>query len=384
MTLKNLYCQGSPCGGIISGEAASTGTSSFTVKVTDGVKHSATQSLTLEVDEFQQVLKIVTQSPAGGSTAQLYNFTLAAVGGAPPYQWALVPGAGQLPVGISLVSNGTLSGEPEFDQFTTFRVTVTDTAGTVVTSPTYSLTIYSGGALSVGSTLLPPAMLNQSYSTTLHYAGGTPPYAWNIVDVQREPAAPGDLGAELGSSLMAIGLDFDTEGSIGGTPTQVGVFAIQVQLTDSESPAATANGLVILTVSTTTGFSFETIQLPDATANSLYRTTLVTNAPSTDTVSFYVVNTSEMPSQTAKNSLPPGLQLFSDGLFQGVPLEVGTFPFLVEAQDGLGGVTTQSFSITVKSDYTPSSGCQSAPGVPAFGGLLLLGLGLFPRRRRDS
>jgi len=371
--------------GVISGQAASVGSSSFTVKVTDGVGHSATQSLVLEVDAFNQVLKIVTQSLPGGSTAQLYNFTLAAVGGAPPYQWALATGNGQLPVGINLVSNGTLSGEPEYDQNTTFRVTVTDTAGTVVTSPTYSLTIFSGGTLAVGSTVLPPAMLGQSYSAPLHYAGGTAPYIWTIVDVEREPASPADPGTDLGSSLTSVGLDFDPGGEIDGTPTQVGVFAIEVQLTDSESPAATANGLVLLTITATTGFSFQTIELPSATANSLYRSMLVTNALSTDTVTFYVVNTAQLPTLTSKSTLPPGLQLFSDGLFQGVPLEVGTFPFLVVAQDQTtGGLATQSFSITVNSDYTPSSGCQSAPGASAFGGLLLLGLAGMRRRARRS
>ncbi len=165
-------------------------------------------------------------------------------------------------------------------------------------------------------------------------------------------------------------------------PTQVGVFAILVQVTDGETPPAGAEGLVLLTISATTGFSFQTVSLPSATMNAPYQTVFATNAASTDTVTFQVLDTSLLPTDLAKKTLPPGLALYSDGLIQGVPLEAGTFPFLVEASDGLGGVSTQAFSITVVNNYVPSSGCQSAPGAPALAGLFLLALAGIRRRRR--
>jgi uncharacterized protein (TIGR03382 family) len=368
--------------GIISGQAAQAGTSHFTVEVTDGTRHTATQALTLEVDPFEQSLAIVTQALPGGATARIYDFKLAAVGGIPPYQWAVVSGSGQLPVGVDLTSDGHLTGVPQYDQTTSFKVTVTDSAGTVVTSPLYQLTIFSGGALAVGSTVLPEAALNQPYSTTLHYAGGSGPYSWSIQSIEREPAAAGDQPTQLGSDPSgALGLTFDSAGVLGGVPTQVGVFAISVEVTDSESPAATATGLVLLTVSATTTFQFLTVQLPPASANALYTTTLATNAASTDDVTFEVLNDAQKATTAAKNTLPAGLTLYSSGLIQGVPLESGTFPFLVEAQDGLGGVATQSFTILVLSDVAPSSGCQSAPGAPALAGLLLLALAGMRRRK---
>ncbi len=348
-----------------------------------GLGHSATQSLDLKVDPFEQSLSIVTVNLPGGSTSTLYNFKLAAVGGTPPYQWALDPGTGDLPVGLNLMSIGLLTGVPQFDQTASFRVMVTDANKTVVLSPTYSLTIFSGGTLAVGSTVLPPGAIGQSYSTTLHYAGGVGPYIWTVINVQREPAAPSDPGQQIGS-LDQLGLSFfGDQGEIEGTPTQVGVYAISVQVIDSESPTATADGLVLLTISATTGFSFQTIGLPSATANALYHTNLVTNAPSTQGVTFQLLSTAQLATDSAKDTLPPGLVLYSDGLIQGVPLETGSFPFLVEAQDGLGGIATQSFSIDVASDYTPGSGCQSAPGVPAFAGLFLLLLTRLGRRSRS-
>ena len=139
--------------GLITGQAEAIGSSSFTVKVTDGTGKTSTAVLSITVDLFQQVLTIETGGdlPAG-STGQLYNFTIAAIGGAPPYQWALVPSAGALPAGISLTSAGVLTGEPQYDGATSFQVTVTDAAGTVVTSPVYTLTarVFAAGSLAVG------------------------------------------------------------------------------------------------------------------------------------------------------------------------------------------------------------------------------------------
>ncbi len=369
--------------GVISGQAAQVGTSSFTVKVTDGVGHTAEQSLTLKVDPFEQPLAIVTTGLPGGSTMQMYTFVLAAVGGITPYQWALAPGTGELPVGMNLVSDGSLVGDPQYDQTTSFRVTVTDAMGTVVTSPLYSLTIFSGGTLAVGSTQLPNAVVGTPYSGALHFAGGIGPYLWTVTNIEREPEAPGDPGTPFGSSLQVLGLNFFNDGTIDGTPNQVGVFAITVELTDGEMPAASATGLVLLTISGTTGFSFLTVSLPTADANASYLTTLATNAPASDMVTFEVLNTSLLPTDLAKDTLPPGLVLYSDGSIQGVPLEAGTFSFLVEAFDQTaGGVSTQALSITVTNSFVPSSGCQSAPGGPAFAGLLLLALAGLRHRRR--
>ena len=370
--------------GLITGQAEAVGSSTFTVKVTDGVGHSATEVLSISVNPFDQVLTIETVNPPPASTGQLYNFTIAAVGGVPPYQWALVTPPSTLPPGVSLVSNGTLTGEPQYDGTSNFQVSVTDTIGTTVTSPVYTLTVFAAGTLAVGSTALKPAFLKTTYNDTLHYAGGTPPYTWSLINVVREPGYPGDMGSVLGASLMGIGLGFyPAQGEIEGVPTEVGVFALTVQVTDNEQPPATAQGLVLLTVSSTTSFSFETVTLPPATLNQFYSTTLQTNAPFNDTVSFQVLTTSQIPNDLAKETLPPGLTLYSNGQIQDVPLEAGNFSFLVSATDTQGGVAEQSFSITVTAPpVVKSSGCQSASGAPALAGLLLLALTQVRRRRR--
>ncbi len=158
-----------------------------------------------------------------------------------------------------------------------------------------------------------------------------------------------------------LGLSFFGDGEIEGMPTQVGVYAISLELSDGEMPAAHAEGLVLLTISATTGFSFTTVTLPSAQANSPYQTPFATNAPSTDTVTFQVLDTSLLPTDLAKKTLPPGLVLYSDGLIQGSARE-RELPVPGRSLDSLGGVATQAFSITVVNNYVPSSGCQSAPG----------------------
>ncbi len=369
--------------GLITGQAVSAGASSFTAKVTDGVGHSSTEVLSLNVDPFNQTLTVETAGLPAGSTGQIYNFPIAAVGGVPPYQWALVASSGSLPTGINLLSNGLLNGEPQYDGSTSFSATVTDSAGNVATTPLYTLTIFAAGTLAVGSTALPPATLNKTYTGILHYAGGTPPYTWSLISAVREPGFPGDPGQDFQADLSNIGLTlFGKQGEIEGVPTEVGIFALNVQVTDNESPPAVAQGLVLLTVSSTISFSFQTVTLPAATVNEFYSTQLLTNAAPGDVVTFQVINNAQLPTDSAKESLPPGLPLYEvDGTIQGVPLEVGNFSFLVEATDTQGGVCEQSFSIQVLPAKAPaSSGCQSAPGAPAWAGLLLLALTQVRRR----
>jgi uncharacterized protein (TIGR03382 family) len=345
--------------------------------------------LSINVQPFEAVLSIETVTLPAGSTGQLYNFVIAAVGGVAPYQWALVPSSGSLPTGVSLVSNGTLTGEPQYDGISTFQVTVTDSTGASVTSPIYTLTIYAAGTLAVGTTELKTGTLGSQYIDVLHAAGGHPDYLWTLISVFREPTFPGDMGATLGSEgpnsgLQSIGLGFYPQGEVQGVPTAVGVYVLTVQVTDAEQPPQTAQGLVLLTISATTNFSFETVTLPPAVLNQFYSTQLQTN-DSTDMPTFALIDTSQHVNDLATKCMPAGVTLYTNGSISGVPLESGTFSCLVEATDTQGGVAEQSFTMVVAPPPpAKSSGCQSAPGAPALGGLLLLALAGVRRRRRSA
>src|SRR5204862_7221236 len=87
--------------GAISGTPTVTGTSNFTVKVTDANSNTATQGLSITVNAALTVtstpLPAATQNPRSSAP-------VTASGGTTPYAWSLASGA--LPTGLTLSSSG--------------------------------------------------------------------------------------------------------------------------------------------------------------------------------------------------------------------------------------------------------------------------------------
>lgn len=82
---------------------------------------------------------IVTTSPLpSGMVGEPYSFTLQASGGALPYNWAIYSG---LPAGLSLSSDGVLSGTPVSATTTNFNVRAFGSDGSASTKETLALTI---------------------------------------------------------------------------------------------------------------------------------------------------------------------------------------------------------------------------------------------------
>jgi hypothetical protein len=145
--------------GVLQGTGTSSGTWTFTANVADdlGVPDTASQDLTVTVSASN--LEITTTSPLPGAVAGVaYSTPLAATGGVPPYTWGLV--AGSLPSGLSLGSNGIISGTTSAVGSYTITVQVTDsvssTAQKQLTLPvTSALTLQTGidytDGLSTGS-----------------------------------------------------------------------------------------------------------------------------------------------------------------------------------------------------------------------------------------
>ena len=133
----------SPTAGNISGAPTTQGTYPFTVQAKDSSLPAPGQTAqgALSITIAQPApLAIVTTTLPPGTTATAYNTSLIAAGGIAPYTWA-VP-TGQLPPGLTLAQNGTISGIPILatttpDQFT---VQVTD-SGVVPSTLTQALSI---------------------------------------------------------------------------------------------------------------------------------------------------------------------------------------------------------------------------------------------------
>jgi len=73
---------------------------------------------------------VTTTSLPNGVEGLAYNRTLAAVGGDGSYSWALASGSGPLPTGLSLATNGDITGTPTVPGTQNFTVEVTSGAQT--------------------------------------------------------------------------------------------------------------------------------------------------------------------------------------------------------------------------------------------------------------
>ncbi len=173
-----------------------------------------------------------------GAIGVPYEQVLVASGGQTPYTWTLTTGA--LPPGLSLQSNGIVSGTPTLASGVTypntysFTVTVTDSQTPTAAFNTLSTSIVINPALTFPPATLPPGVVGNSYSSTVTASGGISPYTYTVVF--------GSLPDGLTLTASGTGA-----GNISGTPTTAGTFTFTLQATDSVSETATETFTVTIT-----------------------------------------------------------------------------------------------------------------------------------------
>lgn len=167
-------------------------------------------------------LAITTTSMANGTQGQSYSSTLQASGGTGSDTWTIVKGA--LPDDLSLnPSTGVISGIPVTAQTAIFTVQAKDSAATPQTiTQQFTLTI-APAPLSIATSLLPAASVNQPYQVTLATGGGTIPFVWTIASGMLPPG------------LLLNGND----GKITGIPTAAGAFNFTVRVQEGTTTTAT-------------------------------------------------------------------------------------------------------------------------------------------------
>lgn len=114
--------------GVLSGTPTAQGSFSFTVVATDSLGNASAPA-TVTITVSNPVVTVGPASLAAGQQDVAYTAALAASGGTAPYSFAVTGGA--LPVGLTLATDGTLSGTPTENGSFAFTVTATDSsAGT--------------------------------------------------------------------------------------------------------------------------------------------------------------------------------------------------------------------------------------------------------------
>ncbi|RKY14015.1 MAG: hypothetical protein DRP63_08950, partial [Planctomycetota bacterium] len=206
--------------------AASAGTYTFTVEVTDGQQ---TAQADLSVAVWTKLQITTTSLPDGYDGETGYSATLTATGGTGSYSWRVV--SGSLPPFLSFDPSGLISGDIASNASTNspynFIVEVTD--GQQTAQADLSITVYP--QLQITTTSLPDATEGVSYSFTMSGTGGkASAYEWS-------------------ASGLPSGLSIDSStGEISGTPaigTGGATYTVTITLTDTLQTISRTYDLVV-------------------------------------------------------------------------------------------------------------------------------------------
>jgi len=140
--------------GLLSGTPSSSGTWYFYARATDAANATADRFMSLTINN--PPLQVTTISLPHATVGGFYSTQLGAVGGEPPYTWSLALGSASPPAGISLSSNGSISGTPSTNGLFNFIVQVSD-------SGFGSTTKFLALRVSTQATLASPAKLSAGH-----------------------------------------------------------------------------------------------------------------------------------------------------------------------------------------------------------------------------
>lgn len=220
--------------GTITGTPSSAGTSTFDVVVTSGIQ-SVERELSITI---RAVLAVTTTSlPDGVVGVSFGDPSLDAEGGVGSYSWALAAGSGALPAGLTLETDGSITGSPTATGLSDFTVQVSSGAETAQRA--LSITVE---ALAVTTNSLPDGSPGVDYGVvSLAAAGGDGSYAWTLL-----------------SGALPTGLALAANGDITGTPTALETADFTVQVA---SDGLTAQAALSINVNTSFNLSVDVVQL---------------------------------------------------------------------------------------------------------------------------
>ncbi len=260
---------------------------------------------------------MTTTSLPGGKVGAPYSGQIAVSGGVPPYLYS-IPIAEQVASGIFLeVSSGALYGTPTTAGTFPLDVTVYDHSDTPqIVQGNFTVTVIPGLSVLTNYTLA-SGIPGQAYSAQVTVYTGTPPYTFALASGALPP------GVQLNGS----------SGAITGTPTHVGNYNFQVQVTDANALTGTAsltipiNGVVL---------SVAPSSVPAAQVGVPYPPVTFTASGGVAPYTFALVSGSGSP--------PPGMT-FNAGVLSGTPTAGAAVSFQIVATDQVGSTGHLTISV---------------------------------------
>ena len=296
--------------GQVAGTPATAGTFPVSVAVSDSSMPPLTATAAVSLVINDSLITVAPASPPAGTVSYAYpGFTFSASGGSPPFTWAAT---GTVPPGLTLGTDGSLSGTPTQAGTFSFSVTPTDSAQTPVKGPALAvpIVIANPGLLMLNATPAPPAGVDGAVYGPFNFSvtGGFQPLHWSITAGSLPP------GLTLGA----------TDGSLSGTPTSLGTFPFTVTVTDSAATPAKSSQPFTVTITAPPAPTINYSEPPTATVGVAYGPFQFTSNGGLAPLVW-----SETGAQL------PNLTLNTSGALSGTPNAAGQFPIELNVTDAL-------------------------------------------------
>ncbi len=319
--------------GALSGTPTAANTFNFSITATDGHNDTITAAYTLKI-----VAPTIALSPAtlpAATVAAAYSQTITATGGTGPYSYTVQ--SGSLPAGLTLASNGTLSGTPTAGGSFAFTVMATDAFSSTGTLA-YTLTV-GAPTITISPASLPGGNIGAAYSQTILASGGTAPYRFGVK-----------------AGALPPGITLATDGTLSGTPTAIGPFNVTIEATDSSTGAGPYSSTQTYTLLIgAPAITLSPGTLPAISIGTAYNQT-ITATGGTGPYSYTV----------SSGAAPTGIALLGDGTLSGTATRSGSFSFTVKATDALGSIGVQVYAVVVGAPtitFSPASLAAGETGV---------------------
>ncbi|MDW5442299.1 putative Ig domain-containing protein [Polaromonas sp. SM01] len=309
-------------GGVLSGIPTAAGTFYFTLRATDsssgGGPYSGARAYSMTV--AAPTISVAPSTMPSMTAGVAYSQAITATGGTATYSYAIT--GGSLPTGLSLASNGTLSGTPTAAGPFNFTVTATDSStgsGPYTGSRAYSVTVAAG------------APVAGNVSATVAFGSSANPITLNLSGGAATSVAVGSGAAHGTATASGTSITYTPTAGYGGPDS--------FTYTATNGIGTSAPATVTITVGTPS-ITMTPSSVPVAAVGTAYSQNI--SAANGLGPYTYVVSV---------GALPAGLSLSGGGLLSGTPTAAGSFNFTVRATDSSSGggpySGVQAYTLTV-------------------------------------